>query len=257
MVAALRMTETRAHTFEEGYKRSRNLVRALRKDDAVGALLESCNSIGEAFLFGGAVRDTMFGSRSFGDLDIFVSGPINEELISRLAKSSRRTNFGGFRLVVGKFDVDIWELPKSYAFRIDRGRAISVDSLLSTVCFSTDAVAISLQTAKIRADKRFRRSLETNTLSFVQKPLASEVLQAVRIARMVVKLGIRPDREVSRYFLDAVRQFGADVLLGAEAKWKGRRVLDSELLIAVIRWCELGQVGPPPLVEKSPMWSVP
>ncbi len=218
--------------------RVRALVRLLQKDDAVGALIRSCNEAGEAFLFGGLVRDAMFGSSAaFGDVDIFVSGPLDLQFAERLSRVARRTNFGGIRLVVGRFDVDIWELPKSYAFRVERGRTISIRSLLSTVCYSTDAVAVSLVNARVIASTQFKRTVSDRVFSFISKPLGLEILQAVRMARIVVKNDVMPDREVAGYFLRALSEFGCEKILSAEAKWKGRRVLDDFLLSRVSEVC--------------------
>jgi predicted nucleotidyltransferase len=218
----------------------RSLVRILEKDDAIAALIKSCNEVGEAFLFGGIVRDSIMGSTEvFGDLDIFVSGPLDVDFVEKLSRTTRRTNFGGMRLVVGKFDVDIWELPKSYAFRIERSRSVSIPSLLRSVCFSTDAVAVSLVDSRMICSPIFMSTLVTNVLHFVSRPVQPELLQVVRIARLMVKNEVRPDKDVAEFYLRGERAFGRDKLLDAEIKWKGRRVLD----VALIRWvsevCEL------------------
>lgn len=219
--------------------RVRSIVRLLQKDDAVAALLKSCNEVGEAFLFGGIVRDAVLGFGGvFGDIDIFVSGPLDADFASGLSRYSRRTNFGGLRLVVGKFDIDIWELPQSYAFRIEKGRAISIPSLLDTVCFSSDAVAVSLLDSKIITTSKFRETVRNKSLTFVSPPRRLEILQAVRIARLMVKIDLLPDMEVAQFFVSAVRQFGVEGLVRAEEKWRGRRVLDAYLLDAVHLSCE-------------------
>jgi hypothetical protein len=228
------------HNLEDfsGQDKVRSLVRLLQKDDAVAALIDSCNEVGEAFLFGGLVRDALLGSSGvFGDVDIFVSGPLNREFVENIARSSRRTNFGGIRLVVGKFDVDIWELPKSHAFRIEQGRSISIPSLLNTVCFSTDAVAASLLNSKVIASARFKSTLRSRVVSFVKRPNAAEILQVVRIARLIVRNGVIPDEEVARYFVDGEKLFGREALVSAEVKWKGRRVLDLPIMDRVSEIC--------------------
>lgn len=219
--------------------RARSFVRLLQKDDTVSLLLKSCNEVGEAFLFGGMVRDLIFGySGKFGDLDIFVSGPLDIDFALSLARTSRRTNFGGIRLVIGKFDVDIWELPKSNAFRMQKGRAVSIPALLDTVCFSTDAVAISLlEPKRVFSTEKFRSTVRSRKFTFVSAPIEVELLQAVRVARLIIKNEVLPDRAVASYFLRAVDLYGWDKLVNAEAKWKGRRVLDSLLIQRVHELC--------------------
>ncbi|UOV02812.1 hypothetical protein [Pseudoxanthomonas mexicana] len=213
-------------------------MRLLKKDDAVNELLNSCNRVGEAYLFGGLVRDALLGSAGvFGDVDIFVSGPLDADFVESISRVHRRTNFGGMRLVVGRYDVDIWELSKSHAFRFERGSQRNIGGLLSTVCFSTDAVAVSLVSGKILADRRFNETMKSRIFGFVSKPNLLEVLQVVRVARIFVKNGVRPGLDVSKYFVDGVNEFGVDQLISAEKKWKGRRLLDKRTVQVVDEYC--------------------
>lgn len=233
-----RSFESLARVDVQGLERLRFVVRLLKKDDSISALLKASNEVGEAYLFGGLVRDALLGSSGvFGDVDIFVSGPLDEETAERVSRVHRRTNFGGMRLVVGRYDVDIWELAKSVAFRFERGPEKSVRGLLSTVCFSTDAVAVSLLTGRVLADSSFNRTVKTKVFEFVSRPPALEILQVVRVGRICVKNGVRPDREISKYFVDGVDAFGVGGLIAAEQKWKGRRLLDERIVRILDQWC--------------------
>lgn len=233
-----RSFESLARVDAQGLERLRSVVRLLKKDDSVNALLDSCNSVGEAYLFGGQVRDALLGSTgAFGDVDIFVSGPLNPEFAERVSRIHRRTNFGGMRLVVGRYDLDIWELAKSHAFRFERCPEKNVKGLLSTVCFSTDAVAVSLLSGRVLADRSFNKTASSRVFEFVSKPSSLEILQVVRIARLCVKNAVSPDAEVCQYFVDGVRSFGVDGLVSAEQKWKGRRLLDERLVRMLDRSC--------------------
>jgi hypothetical protein len=239
-----RSIESLARVDVKSLDRLRSVVRLLKKDDSINALLESCNKIGEAYLFGGLVRDALIGSAGvFGDVDIFVSGPLDSEFAEHISRIHRRTNFGGMRLVVGRFDVDIWELAKSQAFRFERGADKSIKGLLSTVCFSTDAVAVSLVRGNVLADASFNRTLQTRVFEFVSKPTSLEILQVVRIARIFIKNSVRPNIEVCRYFADGVDAFGIDGLVEAEQKWKGRRLLDERLVSLVDQWCRFSMLS--------------
>lgn len=254
-----RSFESLARVDVQSLERLRSVIRLLKKDDAINALLQSCNSIGEAYLFGGLVRDALLGSSgAFGDVDIFVSGPLDAEFAERISRVHRRTNFGGMRLVVGKYDVDIWELEKSRAFRFERGAEKSVKGLLSTVCFSTDAVAVSLRSGAVLADSSFNRTVRTRMFEFVTHPRALEVLQVVRIVRICIKNGVIPNLEVCQYFVDGVELFGAAGIIAAEQKWKGRRLLDDRLLRIFDQWCRSSLSGgfalEGPMFEAEPLF---
>ncbi len=230
--------DSRERIDAQSLERLRSVVRLLKKDDAISALLKVSNEIGEAYLFGGLVRDALLGSSGvFGDVDIFVSGPLDEQTAERVSRVHRRTNFGGLRLVVGRYDVDIWELAKSEAFRLERGREMNVRGLLSSVCFSTDAVAVSLRTGRVLSDRSFNRTFKTRVFKFVSRPMKLEILQVVRVGRICVKNSVRPDREICRYFVDGVGAFGVSGLIAAEQKWKGRRLLDGRIVRILDQWC--------------------
>ncbi len=213
---------------EQPIARLRRLVLALLKDDAVGAFIGAVASTkAEAYAFGGMPRDVLFSGPSyFGDIDIFVSGRLDEGLLSSKGKLLGRTNFGGLRYVVGGYDVDIWELERSRAFAGGQALPVSVQSLLSTVCFSTDAVAISFSSRKILASHAFWRSLEAREIDFVRAPASRDVLQATRAARAIVKHGLSPSVAVANYLDSVIGEFGSDAILRAEERWGSRRCLE-------------------------------
>lgn len=214
-------------------ERLKRFVRALSKDDAIGALIavvESTNA--EAFAFGGMPRDVLFGGASyFGDIDIFVSGRIDEEQLAKASRIVGRTNFGGLRLLVGKYDVDMWELTRSKVFVDKKTMPVSVPSLLSTVCFSTDAVSISFRDRRIVASHVFWDSLKERRIDFVAAPRTLDILQAVRAARAIAKHSLTPSLRVAQYWGQVVQAHGLTKILKAEEKWNDdRRWLDPILI---------------------------
>lgn len=213
-------------------ERLRRYVRALKKRDELWGFFNALNYSGEAFLFGGAPRDVAFGFRNkVHDLDIFVSGPIDLDKISRFSSITRRTNFGGLRLFVGSFEVDAWELDKSFAFRANASNFISVRNLLHSVCFSTDGVAVSLKTGGVTVTPAFSKSLDDRVLDFVTKPAELEPVVGARIARLALKLDLALSLSVAAYLRGCLESFGNNGLIAAEARWGEHRMLN-ELLIA-------------------------
>ncbi|MCR6627367.1 MAG: hypothetical protein NVV67_14170 [Pseudoxanthomonas sp.] len=216
-------------------ERLRRFVRRLKKDDDVGRFIDALNGRGEAYLFGGAPRDVAFGvGRRIHDLDIFVSGSIDADEISRHSTSLSATNFGGLRLIVGKFEVDAWELDKSYAFRMGSSAHISARALLGTVCFSTDGVAVSLKTGRSIIAPEFVNSLSDRRLDFVVPPSKVEAVVGARIARLALKLGLELTPAVANYFMQCVEGMGVSSLIDAEARWGRHRMLN-EIVMEQVR----------------------
>lgn len=212
-------------------ERLRRFVRALRKRDELWSFFQALNDNGEAFLFGGAPRDIAFGLGSkVHDLDIFVSGLIDIDEMSKFSSVIRKTNFGGLRLFVGSFEVDAWELQKSYAFRTKGSYFVSTRNLLRSVCFSTDGIAVSLKSGQVSYTQAFRKSLETHRLDFVSVPVNVEAVIGARIARLALKLNLELSGEVATYLLNCLANFGSDGLVEAEARWGVHRMLNPLLL---------------------------
>jgi hypothetical protein len=186
------------------------------------------------------VRDALFGyKRIFGDLDIFVSGGLDAEAAANISRTSRRTNFGGMRLVVGKFDVDIWELSKSRALSGLKDSDRTINRLLASVCFSTDAVAVSFDSEKVVSSDAFNETLRTGNFKFVVKPQDLDILQVTRAFRISAKTSLMPSLEVCEYLCAGVDKFGVDGLVTAEEKWRGRRVLDERFVRLLDQRCRL------------------
>jgi hypothetical protein len=216
----------------QAIQRLQRFVRAIAKDDSIGSLLRAIGQTrAEAFAFGGMPRDVLFSGPSFfGDVDIFVSGTLDEAVLERATKVVGRTNFGGLRIVAGRYDVDIWELARSRAFLERKSLPISVPSLLSTVCFSTDAVSISFSSRRIVASKAFWKSLENRQIDFVSRPRDLDVLQATRAIRAIAKHSLTPSRAVAEYVDEVLAVYGTVGILTAEERWRDKRYLDKLLL---------------------------
>ncbi|WP_242102496.1 hypothetical protein [Lysobacter sp. M2-1] len=215
--------------------RLRRYVLALKKHDGLASFIQSINSFGEAYIFGGAARDVAFvGQGVVNDLDIIVSGGIDLEELNKFSESWHRTNFGGLRGVVGRFDVDIWDLRKSYAFRYDSSSFISVRNLLNTVCFSTDGIAVSLKSGRSITSPAFDRAFSSKRLDFIVPPTKPEPVVAARIARLMMKLELELTPSVASYFISCYETFGVSELIKAESRWGGKRMLN-EVSIELIK----------------------
>ena len=231
-------------------RRLRAYARGLRKDPRLSGVINELNSGGEAFLFGGAPRDVMFlGARVVNDLDIFVSGSIREERLRQLSGGVHRTNFGGYRFEVEGFEIDVWELGRSYAFRMDSDSYVSVKNLLRAVCFSTDALAVSLANGRILSTKAFDFSFVQGMIDFVVPPAEFDPLVATRIARLSLKLGLDLTPVVANYFERTIQQHGVEGVLDAEVRWHDKRFLNeiaieevrAKILVSIDRACKAAE----------------
>lgn len=199
----------------------------LQKDDDIARLFRLLNQSGEAFLFGGAVRDVILGVPSqVVDLDIVVAGSIDPNLIEGSFGGLSRTKLGGYRLKLKRYEVDFWELEKSKTLHSYPRIEITIGRLLKNVCFSTDAVAVGTLRKKVLADYAFAKACEDRVLDFVVDPGQIEPKVVARIARLVTKHNLEMSARVASYFVRGVEGFGNDGILGAEESWGEFRVLN-------------------------------
>ncbi len=107
-------------------------------------LLQELARLGQtAYLFGGMLRDLMLRglSQDPHDVDIVVA-KFTPSLLSYLEPYVRRkTRFGGLEVSIGHWDVDIWELSETWAFREGLVGCRGFEDLPKTTFLNLQAVA--------------------------------------------------------------------------------------------------------------------
>jgi predicted nucleotidyltransferase len=74
---------------------------------------------GDVYLFGGVLRDlALYGKKGFkSDIDLVVEGDWSD-LVSYIDHiGARKNKFGGYRLIVGEWPVDIWNAEETWAIK--------------------------------------------------------------------------------------------------------------------------------------------
>jgi len=131
---------------KEFFKRTRTYAPGLN------ALLTAVRPLGEVVAFGGLLRNAaLFGLSDFrSDIDLVVALS-NEEALKDVLHTFRpsRTAFGGYRFRVDSFQVDIWPLESTWAFREGLVKDVSIPNLVRTTFFNWDAIAFSLDSGRL------------------------------------------------------------------------------------------------------------
>lgn len=213
----------------------RQFGREVKRLKVVGGIVEHLNLKGEAYLFGGGARDACFGrGRVVNDLDVVVSGKVDFDQACFSGLNVRKTNFGGYRLHAGEYEMDIWQLNESYAFVRDPTLDIGIGSLLNTVCFTTDSIAMSLDSGMVFVSKAFARALARKSIGFLSPPELLDPLVAARALRLILKLDLAPEESLALYLLKCVEIFGVSNVIEQEDKWHGPHYLNRMSLDAVL-----------------------
>jgi len=104
-----------------------------------------------AFLCGGACRDMVLrGARAIPrDLDIVVQHVSTTDLAQELGGYAKdRTRFGGFSVEVHDWEVDIWPLSETWAFKHTSVSGNGLNDFTKTTFLDIDAIAVQLFTQR-------------------------------------------------------------------------------------------------------------
>jgi hypothetical protein len=175
-----------------------------------GTFLRDVHRLGHgAYLFGGTLRDLALRNRGVfpRDLDVVVAD-LTPELLSFLEPNIvGKTRFGGLKLKTETWQVDIWALKDTWAFRENVGLAADFASLTKTTFLDIQAIAAEV-VARPGKGRRFFSSgfygaLATKTidLNFEDNPYPTLcVLSALLHAnRFDYALGSKLVRYIIRY----------------------------------------------------------
>lgn len=188
----------------------------------------------EAHVFGGFPRDLMVDGHDATprDLDIVLARDCISEVKDELAEYvDRVTRFGGLHLSIGGWDVDVWSLEQTWAFRNDEEFEMSFEDLPKTTFLDVDAVAVSLNERRNRVREHgFFDALRTKTVGVNYRPNPYPALCVVRAFDIARRLDFALDVELVSYILETTEKLSPEDLLEAQKSHYGEiRLQPSEL----------------------------
>lgn len=111
----------------------------------------------EFFLFGGMLRDlAIFGINGFNsDIDIVTVGDWPD--VSRLLDKygATKNKFGGYRLQVKDWDIDIWNAEETWAIKNGFVHFDGIQSLQRTTILNWDSILMNWRTKEVICDEKY------------------------------------------------------------------------------------------------------
>lgn len=201
--------------------------------------IESLSSINDVLVFGGCVRDiALYGVKLFSsDIDLVFSGS-SEELTKALKRLEceyelSQNKFGGYRTVVKGWDVDLWAVKSTWAFKKGHVEYRSIDSLLETTITNWDAIFYNWNENKIICGDNYFSDMQDGylTLNLSQNPNLTGCL--VRILRFYFMKKANLFSPVIRQFIiDKIEERNVEDIVRYEIeKYPRDRYLNSECVI--------------------------
>lgn len=140
---------------------------------------------GDLYLFGGVLRDlALLGGKSFNsDIDLVVEGDWQSctKYLDHLG--ARRNKFGGYRLEVAGWDVDIWNARETWAIKQGLVPYRGIASLTETTVLNWDAVLMNWRTRALVFRDRYLDEIQSRTLDIVLEQNPDPSGMAVRVFR--------------------------------------------------------------------------
>lgn len=158
---------------------------------------------GDVYLFGGILRDVaLFGRRGFtSDIDLVVEGDWDHCVKYLASLGAHRNKFGGFRLELAGWPVDIWNATDTWAIRQGFVTYKSIASLTETTVLNWDAILMNWRTGAFVCREGYLEDLRERTLDVVLVANPNPLGMIVRVFRHLCSKDARRITRAAASFL--------------------------------------------------------
>lgn len=182
-------------------------------DEALTRILKGFDSV---LVFGGLPRDLLRGQPEafLGDVDVVVAGGNGADLGEVLAGLCVvRNSLGGVRIHASRPELDIWDLPSTWAFAHGKVKCAGVGSLMHTTFFTVDSLLYDVRTGKLLSTQAARRAIRDGIVDLNLPENPNVACSSLNILRMVTDRGLRISPRLVDYFVRNVAELGVDALV--------------------------------------------
>ncbi len=174
---------------------------------------------GDVYLFGGVLRDLALASGKWfsSDIDVVVEGEWSGVVRYLERGRARRNKFGGYRLSVGDWKVDVWKADETWA--ISQGLVIykGIGSLTNTTVLNWDAILMNWRTRNFVARENYLDDIRSRTLDIVLTTNPDPLGMTVRVFRQFcLKVAKAITNRAICYMADSTEQFPLAELIARE-----------------------------------------
>ncbi len=185
---------------------------------------------GDLYLFGGVLRDiALFGQRGFhSDIDLVVDGDWEPYISFLEAKGASRNRFGGYRLLVDGWPIDIWSAERTWAISEGYVAWCGISSLLETTVLNWDAILMNWRTRRFLCSNDYLGLLRDRILDVVLEHNPNALGMAVRVFR---HLSLKDARLISpraaQYMARCTREYSYHQLVDSELNSYGDQFIEA------------------------------
>ena len=189
---------------------------------------------GDLYLFGGVLRDlALFGQRGFNsDIDIVVDDDDWTHLVKYLrSRGVTQNRFGGFRMKVNEWPIDIWTARETWAIRKGLIEYHGIESLTETTILNWDAILLNWRTKRIICNPDYFRQIRGRVMDVVLTENPNPLGAAVRAFRhLCLKDAKELTTRAARYLADAAHEYPDDTIIKSEIDSYRDSIIDPAIL---------------------------
>ncbi|MCI0561018.1 MAG: nucleotidyltransferase domain-containing protein [Nitrososphaera sp.] len=184
---------------------------------------------GDLYLFGGVLRDmALLGRRGFNsDIDLVVEGDWYNCVAYLESLGARRNKFGGYRLEVAGWPIDIWNAEETWAIRRGLVAYKGIASLTETTVLNWDAILMNWRTRAFVYRENYLEAIKLRVLDIVLEENPNPLGMAVRVLR---HLCLKDARKISvpaaRYLANCAKRYSFDEIRSSEVRSFGGSVIN-------------------------------
>lgn len=186
-------------------------------------------SHGDIYLFGGVLRDlALLGKSGFNsDIDLVVDGDWTGCAEYLLSYGARKNKFGGYRLEISGWPVDIWSAQETWAITQGLVDYVDISSLTKTTVLNWDAILMNWRTGAFIYREGYLDELRARVLDIVLEKNPNPIGMAVRVFRHLCTKDARSiTTAVAEYLASCTDQYSFTEIKASEFSSYGNSVIE-------------------------------
>lgn len=184
---------------------------------------------GDVYLFGGVLRDlALLGGRGFNsDIDVVVEGDWGSCTKYLEHLGARRNKFGGYRLEVALWKVDIWNAKETWAISRGLVQYRGIASLTETTVLNWDAILMNWRTKAFILRDNYLDHIKERHLDIVLEQNPNPAGMAMRVFRhLCLKEALSISHRAITYLANCTAFFSLEDLSDREIRSYGKSVIN-------------------------------
>jgi len=176
---------------------------------------------GDVYLFGGVLRDlALLGRKGFNsDIDLVVEGDWSHFISYLQSLKAHKNKFGGYRLMVGGWPVDVWNAKETWAIKQGFVSYKGIASLTETTVLNWDAILMNWRTRSFVCRENYFEEINTRVLDIVLEKNPNPLGMAVRVFRhFCLKDARKITPSAAKYLANCAKTYSFEEINNAELR---------------------------------------